>query len=75
MATTSPNIPEHSPCHVDKSPNSPWNKHFNWPKENKIDQNIKRKILITSKKWKDIQVEKENLKKEKESILEKKRNA
>lgn len=79
-SSTSTNIKEVSQSHTDSSPNSLWNKHFSWPKENKINPNLKRKrpivpYAITSKIWKDIQVEKENLKKEKESLIEEKRNA
>lgn len=79
-SSTSTNIQEVSQSHTDSSPNSLWNKHFSWPKENKMNPNLKRKrpivpYAITSKTWKDMQVEKENLKNEKESLIEEKRNA
>lgn len=78
--STSTNIQELSRSHTDSSPNSMWNKHFSWPKEDKINPKLKRKrpivpYAITIKIWIDIQVEKENLKEEKESLIEEKRNA
>jgi len=45
-SSTSTNIQEVSQSHRDSSPNSLWNKHFRWPKENKMNPNLKRKRPI-----------------------------
>lgn len=55
-----------------------WKQHFSWPKEEiKGNKNPKFKIpyAITSDKWKNIQIEKEKRKLEKENLILEKRNA
>jgi len=55
-----------------------WDKHFSWPKE-EIKENKKQRAkipyAITSKKWKDIQIDKEEKKLEKETLILERKNA
>jgi len=55
-----------------------WDQHFSWPKE-EIKENKKQRAknpyAITSKKWKDIQIDKEEKKLEKEALILDRKNA
>lgn len=54
-----------------------WDNHFSWPKEEikeKKRQKAKIPYAITSTKWKDIQIDKEEKKLEKETLILKRKN-
>jgi len=55
-----------------------WDHHFSWPAE-EINENKKQRpkipYAITSKKWKDIQIDKEKKKLEKETLILERKNA
>lgn len=65
-----------------KSPNlsiqDVWDHHFSWPEE-EINENKKQRpeipYAITSKKWKDIQIDKDKKKLEQETLILERKNA